>query len=235
MPQDRRRKRPARKPPGQRQLEKSLKQLDGVLAALALPDTLAAVTSIVFSFGASASRPYEAYEIRLGHAQADAVESERGAAAAADVARRVTRALVSSLFDAPFAARSGCRVNVLLQVRRAAADAAPPSSAHWVLKRTLRPAWHRAVVLRAVHLRYRHGADGDPPPPGGDGASIKEAHAAATAAYIHASCIRPVPPSRCRDGPPVSPEAGDSDGEHLWYQCRAVFKAPQVATSGSSS
>ena len=226
---NRRRKRPARKQPGQRQLVKSLKQLDGVLSALAQPETFTAATSVVFTCGCSASRPLEAYEIRL-----DAVDSRHAdnGPAAADVARRVTRALVASLFDAPFAARSGCRVNVLLRVRRVAADghSALPASAHWVLKRTLRPAWHRAAVLRSVHLRSR--AERDQPQPGGDGASIKEAHAAATAAHIRASCIRPMPPARRRVGVPVA-VAADSDVEHLWYQCRTVLKAPPMPATAT--
>ena len=227
---DRRRKRPARKAPGQRQLEKSLKQLDGVLSALAQPDSFTAAASVVFTCGCSASRPVEAYEIRM-----NAVDAQHGdnGSAAADVARRVTRALVASLFDAPFAARSGCRVNVLLLVRRAAADghATPPASSHWVLKRTLRPAWHRAAVLRSVHLRSR--AEVDQPPPGGDGASIKAAHAAATAAHIHASCIRPMPPSRHRVGTPAAVAVAADSDEHMWYQCRAVFKAPPMPATAS--
>lgn len=119
--------------------------------------------SVMLVLGASASRPREAYELRLAVARDGAEQRTVGRDAGADAARRATRVLVGALADAPEAHSGALRTCMLRRLcahlrfapgsklfvlLRTSADAAVPPG--FLPKRNLRPALHRCARHRVA-------------------------------------------------------------------------------------
>lgn len=115
------------------------------------PQLLSTTGAILLVFGASAERPKEAYEfffrkLDLSTAEPEELADAAPSATAQDAARRLTRLLVASLADAP-ALRGGTSAFALVRVPCSREGAVPPG---FVAKRSLRPAFGKAHVLRTL-------------------------------------------------------------------------------------